>query len=129
MAMRRRTAPSVWPRRGGSAGPRAGPLVVSGARGLVEPVAEAGLAEAGVVAGDDAALAEDGAEVAGTGIGDDRPGVVTRGEDPADEVVEPELLGPGDLDDAVEGLAHGDAADCGGDVVGRDRLEQHRWQA
>ena len=45
------------------------------------------------------------------------------------KLVETELLGTGDLDDAVQRLAHGDPADRLGDVVSGDRLDEHRWQA
>ena len=42
--------------------------------GAGEPVVEAGLGEAGAIARDEAALVEDGAEVAGLGVGDDLRG-------------------------------------------------------
>jgi hypothetical protein len=59
----------------------------------------AGLDEAGSFTGDEAALVELGAEVAGIGAGDDRAWIVAGGEGSPDEVVQAELLGPGDLDD------------------------------
>jgi hypothetical protein len=75
------------------------------------------------IAGDEAALAGLGAEVAAVGVGDDRAGVVAGGEGSPDELVEPELLGSGDLDDAVERFAHGDPAERGGDVACGGRVD------
>jgi hypothetical protein len=48
---------------------------------------------------------EPGAEPAGIGIGDDLGRVVASGGGSLNELVEPELLGPGDLDDAAERVA------------------------
>jgi hypothetical protein len=42
----------------------------------------------------------------------------------AHQLVEPELVRPADLADPVQRLAHRDAPDPGGDVVGRHRLDQ-----
>jgi hypothetical protein len=90
---------------------RGGRVRLLAARGLDEPALEAGLGDAGSFAGDEAALVELGAEVAGMGVGDERAWVVAGGEGSPDEVVEAELLGPGDLDDPVERFADGDSAD------------------
>jgi hypothetical protein len=55
--------------------------------------------------------------------------IVTRGEGGPAQFVEAELLGAGDLDDAVRRRADGDRGHCGHDVVGRDRLDEHRCEA
>src|SRR5262245_9351219 len=97
--------------------------------GLAEPLLEAGLAEAGVAVGDEAARAELGTVVARAGVGDHLAPVVARAQGPSDDLVEAEPLGPGDLDRAVERRAQGGPADRVRDVVGRHGLEGHRRRA
>ena len=53
-------------------------------------------------------------------------GVVVGDENAPGVLGEPELPGPGQLDDAVHRLAHDDLGQCGGDVVGRLRLGRTR---
>ena len=55
------------------------------------------------------------------GVGDDLTGVVALAQCVSDELVEAELLGPGDLDDAVRERA--------GHVLGGDGLDEHVCQA
>ena len=72
-------------------------------RGLAEPVLEAGRGDACVVARGQGALVELRAEVAGVDVGHHLPRVVLALEEAPGELVEPELLGAGQLDDAVHG--------------------------
>src|SRR5262245_18548897 len=98
-------------------------------RGLLEPVLEARLGEPGAGVRHEGALAQEGAVVPRAGVGDHLARIVTRAEGAADQVVEAELLGAGDLDDAVHRRAHGDRRHRPGDVVRRHRLDEHRRQA
>ena len=61
-------------------------------------------------------------------VGDHLAGIAAGAEARADELVEPELVGPGDLDDAVHRRAHGDPAERAGDVIGRHGLDEHGRQ-
>jgi hypothetical protein len=69
--------------------------------GLAEPVFESGLGEAGVIAGDEGALAQFCAEVARVWIRDHFAWIVAFPEASSDEFVETELLWPRYFNDAV----------------------------
>jgi hypothetical protein len=60
------------------------------------------------------------------GVRDDLTRIVASGQGFPEEFVHPELLGPGDLDPAVHRRPDCDSGYRLGDVVARDRLEQHR---
>src|SRR6185312_10002584 len=81
---------------------------------LLLPVVEAGRGEAGAGRGDEAAFLQFRAVVGRVRVGDDLAGVVALAERVADEFVEVELLGPGDLDDAVHRRPDGDIRDGAG---------------
>src|SRR5437764_8454216 len=61
---------------------------------LPEPVVETGVAEAGVILGDEGVFARRDAEVARVRIGDDLARIVALLQYPTDELVEAELFGP-----------------------------------
>ena len=69
-------------------------------------------------------LAELGAEVAGVDVGDDRPRVVVGAEEVPGRLVESELLGSGQLDDAVHRFGRRNLGQGGGDVIGRFGLDE-----
>ena len=93
-----------------------------------EPVAEGGLAQLGTVTRNERALGQDGAEVAGAGVGDNLARIVAGPEAAADEVVEAERLRSADLDHAVQRGTDGDAGHRRGDVLGSHGLNEHRRQ-
>ena len=62
-------------------------------------------------------------------VGDDLAGVVALAQGASDELVEVELLGPGDLDDAIHWRADGDVRERAGHVVGGHGLDEHVRQA
>ena len=76
--------------------------------GVSEPVLEAGPAETCVVAGEEGPLAWRDAEVPSVRVGDDLAGIVLCRQHATDELVEPELVRSGDLDDAVQRRADRD---------------------
>src|SRR5688500_2121159 len=96
---------------------------------LPEPVFEADLAEPGVGARHQRALAQLRAEVARVRVGDHFTGVVARTEPQSDEFVKPKLLWPRDLDDAVHRSRHGVPTHRLRDVLRRYGLEQHGCDA
>ena len=61
-------------------------------------------------------------------VGDHLAGIAAGAEACADELIEPELVRPGDLDDAVHRLAHGDPAERARDIIGRDGLDERGRQ-
>ena len=71
-------------------------------RGLAEPVLEAGRGDACVAARGEGVLVELRAEVAGVDVGHHPARIVVRAQDAPDELVEAELLGAPQLDDAVD---------------------------
>src|SRR5262245_33335707 len=94
-----------------------------------EPLLVGGGGQAGAFGGNQGALPEPGAEVPGFGVDDDVARVLAQAQGSTDELVEPELLGPRDLDDAVGRRADADLAQGGGHVVGGHGLDEHRSQA
>src|SRR6185295_9617292 len=100
-----------------------------GGEALLVPVAEAGVGQARAGGGEERTLARVDAEVARLRIGDDLARVAGRRQHAADELVEPERLGPGDLHDSVDRLTDRHAADAGRDVVGGHRLDERRREA
>ena len=68
---------------------------------LVQPFFEAGFTNGRVDSGKQFAILEHGVEVACGRVGDDLAGVPTEAEAFADEIVETELLGTGDLNGSV----------------------------
>src|SRR5690242_3148290 len=97
--------------------------------GLSQPGLEADLPEPGVRLRHQGALAQLRTEVARVRVGDHFPGVVARTEPQSDEFVEAKLLRPRHFEDAVQRRSHRDPANRTRDVRGRDRLEQHGWDA
>src|SRR5215211_3322022 len=91
--------------------------------GLCQPVAETDLAEVDRVRRQQAALLQLGAEVARLRVGDDRARIALRPEALADELIEGELLGTCNLNDAISRRPQADLAHRSGDVVGCDRLD------
>src|SRR6185312_3509612 len=84
--------------------------------GISEPVLEPGRAEARVIGGQERPLARRDPEVLRVRVGDDLPGIAALRQHATDELVEAELLGAGDLDDAVQRGVNGDPGECAGDV-------------
>src|SRR6516162_8287093 len=66
------------------------------------PVAVAGLAENRISAGQQGSLAKLGSPVARVRVCDHHTRIAAHGQDVPEELVHPELLGPGDLDDTVQ---------------------------
>ena len=97
--------------------------------GPAKPVLEAGRGDARVAAGGERVVVELCAEVARVDVGRHRARVVIGPENASGQLVEPELFGPSQLDDAVQRFALGDLGQCGSDVIGRLRLDEHRRQA
>ena len=96
----------------------------------LEPVGEADLARERVGGGHEGAVVDRvGAVVRRRRVRDDLARIVLGLQRAADELVHAELLGARDLHDAVHGCADRDPGDGLGDVLGRDRLEQHGRQA
>src|SRR4051812_16914091 len=89
-----------WPRRLSSAGPLRRSLARG--RGLLRPFFEPRLGDPRVLSGEERALARVDAEVARLRVGDDLARIVGRFQHVADELVEAELFGSRDLDDAVQ---------------------------
>jgi hypothetical protein len=92
------------PRRSGAAwfGP---PLLYPASR---EPVLETGGAQAWVVARGKGSIVQRRTEVTSPGIGRHLTFVSAGSQEPADEVVEAERLGAGQLDGAIHRLVHSD---------------------
>lgn len=87
------------------------------------------MAEDDIALGHQASFLQFRAEIAAVRVGDHLTGVVAGPQGLPDQLVEPEAVRAGHLEGAVGGRAH-----CGtgyriGDVLGRDRLEQHRRNA
>src|SRR5579864_5071035 len=70
--------------------------------GPARPVAVAGLAENRISAGQQGSLAKLGSEVARVRVRDHYTRIAAHGQDVPEELVHPELLGSGDLDDPVQ---------------------------
>ena len=97
--------------------------------GLFEPVRETRLVEPRVIARNECALANRHAVVARVRVGDNLARIVACAQTLSDEFVKPELFGPGYFHSAVHRRAYRDLSDRTGDIVGRHRLDEHRWQA
>ena len=96
---------------------------------MAEPVREADRACAVAAAGNKGALIIDyQAGVGRAGIGHHLPRIASLAQVASDELIEPEPLGAGQLDGAVDRRALSDAGQGGGDVIGRLGLEEDGWQ-
>jgi DNA-binding CsgD family transcriptional regulator len=86
------------------AGPRnrLGALARSLGRVVFEPVVDMGRAKTRAIPGEEGPLARRDPVVARIWVGDDLAGIVARGQHATDQLVEGELVGSGDLDDAVQ---------------------------
>src|SRR3954468_3590151 len=93
-----------------------GPRPLPRGRGLLQPVLESGLGDPRVITRQQGAPARGDAEVARPRIGDDLAGIAELLQGDAHELVEAELLGARDLDDAVQGRSEGHPADLARDV-------------
>src|SRR5258705_4598237 len=96
--------------------------------GLIQALLEADLAESCIVGRNQRAFAEFCPEVPRVRVNDNLAGVVARTEAPTDQFIEPELLGTGHFNGAIQWRAHGDPADGLGDVISRHRLNEYRRQ-
>jgi hypothetical protein len=98
-------------------------------RRLSEPLLEPHLAKSRLAGRNQRALTQFRPEVPRVRVDDNFAGVLARGKALTDQVVETELLRTGHFNGAIHWGAHGDAADCLGDVISRHRLNEHRWQS
>jgi hypothetical protein len=96
---------------------------------MAQPLVEAGLGELGVGGGDEGCVRPVRREVAGVGVRNHVAGIVAVARALADEVVEAELLGSRDLDDAVGWRPESNLGHRAGDVVGGHGLDEHWRQA
>src|ERR1700741_620618 len=96
--------------------------------GLIQPLLEADLAESCVIARNQRALAQFGAEVPRVRVDNHLAGVVARAEALTDQLIKAELLGTGHFNRAIQWRAHGDPANRLGDIVSRHGLNEYRWQ-
>jgi hypothetical protein len=93
---------------------------------LPEPVFETNLTESRVIARNECALAQFGAEVARLRVRDNRARIVAGAEALSDQRIEAELFGTGNFNDAIHWRAHGNSPDRFGDIVCRDWLDEGR---
>jgi hypothetical protein len=91
---------------------------------LDKPVFEAGVEVEGVRAGQEHALLEEGTVVASLAVGNNLSRISPKAQAPADQLIETELLRPGDLDGSVDGLANSRARNHAGDRVSCDGLDE-----
>jgi 4-amino-4-deoxy-L-arabinose transferase-like glycosyltransferase len=94
------------------------------ARPTLEPLREAGRAEAGGGTGDQRAIVGAGAEEADLPVEDHRSRAAAGAQHAPREIVEAQRLRAGDLDDAVSRRGEDRLDESGGDVRRRDRLHQ-----
>jgi len=98
-------------------------------RGVTQPVLKSSLPDARVIAGNERTLAQFGAVILRVGIGDHIARIVQCAETLADQIIETELFGPRDLNDAVHRRAQGDLVHRTGNILRRHGLDEHRRQA
>src|SRR5262249_29891809 len=94
-----------------------------------EPLLQRRAADARAGAREQRALSDLRSEVPRPRIDDDATRIVARSQRTSHQVVEAVLDGPAELDPAVWRRRRRDRLERGGDVVRRDRLEQHRCDA
>src|SRR5258708_3145194 len=97
--------------------------------GMFDPVRETHLAESRAIAGKECALAKLHAVVARVRVSDNFALIVACAQALSDEFVKTELFGSSYFNRAVHRRAHRDLSDRTGDIVGRHRLDERRWQA
>src|SRR5689334_18443291 len=97
--------------------------------GLFEPVREARLAEARVIARNECALANLDAVVARVRVSDNVARILPCGKSLPGEFIEMKLFRPSYFNSAVHRLAQRDFSDRAGDIIGRHRLNERVWQA
>jgi len=97
--------------------------------GMSEPVRETRLVESRAIARKECALAQLHAVIARVRVSDNLARIVAWAQALSDELVKTELFGSGYFNSALHSRAHRDLSDLTGDIVGRHRLDERRWQA
>ena len=97
--------------------------------GSLQPVLEARRGEEGTITGNEGPFAQLSTEVLCVRISDDLARIVAETQTLTDERIEAELLRSGHFDGTLQRRAHSDPANRAGDIIGRDRLDEHRCQS
>src|SRR5262245_38218360 len=97
--------------------------------GAAEPVVKPRRPEHRIVAWGKALIVQLGAVVVSLDVRYYLPGILVRGQVSPDQLILPDRLGPGQLDDAIEWPFDRDASQRGCDVIRYDGLHQGRWKA
>ena len=97
--------------------------------GASEPVVEPDFTEFCFVAGEKRPFAQLGPEVTRMRIRNNFTRIVLRAQDTLDKSVEIERLGPTHFNGAIQRSARRNLRDHTRNIVGSDRLDEHRWHA